>query len=286
MAGAVVPVRARTRTVSTMRGAAGTTGTTGRARGLRAVRPRVERERVTAAGHEVVLTRLTPADGGTGAVPVVLVHGIGVSGRYFGPLARELALEGPVLVPDLPGFGASPRPDEPLTIADHAAVLTELVRREGWTAPVLVGHSMGAQVVTEAAAATPGLASGVVLVGPVAEPGKRSVLHQGWRLLRDGRHETARANWVVMTDYLRTGPRWYAATLPHMLDYPLEERIAAVREPVLLVRGGNDPIAQPEFLERLAARAADARVDEVPGEGHVVMMRSPRTAAAMCRSLP
>ncbi|MBX9244248.1 alpha/beta fold hydrolase [Actinotalea ferrariae] len=268
-----------------MTGAPRTTGTTGRARGPHATRVLVERERVTVEGHDLWLTRLGPADGGT-AAPVVLVHGIGVSGRYFEPLAHELALEGPVLVPDLPGFGPSPRPDEPLGIADHARVLVELVRREGWdSAPVLVGHSMGTQVVTEAAAAVPDLAAGVVLIGPVAEPGRRSAVRQGWRLLRDTRHETPRANWVVLTDYLRTGLRWYLATLPHMLDYPLEERIGDVTQPVLLLRGENDPIAPPGYVERLAARARDGRVDEVPGAGHVVMMRRPRAAAAMCRSL-
>lgn len=269
--------------------------TTGRPGRERAAGPVVQRATVTVLGHEVVLTRMRPPTGGAGAAnagpdasatPVVLVHGIGVSGRYFGPLARELATEGPVLVPDLPGFGSSPRPDEPLGIADHARVLVELVRREEWaTAPVLVGHSMGAQVVTEAAAQVPGLASGVVLIGPVTQPGTRSLLRQGWRLLRDGRHETARANWVVVSDYVRTGIRWYAATLPHMIDYPLEDRIADVHEPVLLVRGEHDPIAPPEYLERLAARAVDGRVDQVPGEGHVVMMHRPRVAAAMCRSL-
>ncbi|WP_199424947.1 alpha/beta fold hydrolase [Actinotalea solisilvae] len=259
--------------------------TTGRPGRERASGRLVVRETVTVQGHDVVVTRLTPTPPAS-AAPVVLVHGIGVSGRYFGPLAHELALEGPVLVPDLPGFGASPRPDAPLDIADHARVVVDLVRREGWAEPpVLVGHSMGAQVVTEAAAQAPGLAAGVVLIGPVAEPGKRSAVRQAWRLLRDGRHESARANWVVMTDYVRTGPRWYAATLPHMLDYPLEERIADVHEPVLLLRGEHDPIAPPEYLERLAARARDPRVDQVPGEGHVVMMHRPRAAAAMCRSL-
>src|SRR3954464_14907044 len=35
---------------------------------------------------------------------IVMVHGLGLSGRYFTPLARSLAAEGrTVLVPDLPG---------------------------------------------------------------------------------------------------------------------------------------------------------------------------------------
>src|ERR671932_842406 len=44
--------------------------------------------------------------GGSGP-PLVLVHGIGVSGRYLLPTAGRLAREFEVLVPDLPRFGRS-----------------------------------------------------------------------------------------------------------------------------------------------------------------------------------
>src|ERR1043166_2987823 len=36
---------------------------------------------------------------------MVLVHGLGVSGRYMLPTARRLVFEHPTYVPDLPGFG-------------------------------------------------------------------------------------------------------------------------------------------------------------------------------------
>ncbi|WP_188037049.1 alpha/beta fold hydrolase [Actinotalea sp. JY-7885] len=246
----------------------------------------VVRETVRAAGHDVAVVRLGPAGGGAGAMPpVVLVHGIGVSGRYFEPLARELARTGPVLVPDLPGFGASRWTGATLGIAEHARVVTELVAREGWSGVVLVGHSMGTQVVTEAAAASPGLASAVALFGPVTEPGARSAVRQGLRLLRGTRHETPRANWTVFSDYFRAGPRRYLATLPHMIDYPLEDRLAELVVPVLLMRGGKDPVAQPQYLEGLARRALDARIAEAAGAGHVLMMRRPGEVADEVRGL-
>lgn len=253
--------------------------------GLTAAEPVVERASLRLAGHEVVVQRWVPGSGGRGEPPVVLVHGIGVSGRYFEPLARALAADGPVLVPDLPGFGASPRGPEPLEVAEHARVLAELVRAEGLDRPVLVGHSMGAQVVTETAVQEPGLARGIVLIGPVVEPGARSALRQGWRLARDARHETARANLLMLTDWFRTGPRWYFATVPHMLAYPLEERLPLVREPVLVVRGRKDPVAPPAYVRRLASLAPRGAAAEMAGEGHIVMMRRPGVAAALVRSV-
>lgn len=81
---------------------------------------------------------------GTGPVDVVLVHGIGVSGRYFTPLARVLSGSARVCVLDLPGFGGSPRPAAPLSIREHAEVVAGVIAAAGLRRPVLVGHSMGA----------------------------------------------------------------------------------------------------------------------------------------------
>ena len=226
---------------------------------------------------------LAVLDLGRGPAGVVLVHGIGASSRHFGPLARELAGLGRVLAPDLPGFGASAGPERALTIPEHAAVVAELIRSSGLERPVLVGHSMGAQVVTEVAAANPGLVERVVLVGPGVEPGGRTYLRQGWRLLRDARYETPRANAIMVGDWLRCGPRRFAATLPAVLDYRIEERLPDVDEPVLLVRGGNDPVAPADFLHELAAVARDATVLEIAGEGHIPMFRRPTVFADLCR---
>ena len=41
---------------------------------------------------------------------IVLVHGFGVSGRYMLPLAAYLAVDHPVFLRDLPGFGDSSHP--------------------------------------------------------------------------------------------------------------------------------------------------------------------------------
>lgn len=215
--------------------------------------------------------------------PVVLVHGIGVSRRYFGPLARVLSTTHRVLVPDLPGFGSSGRPRPALGVAEQAAALERVLDRAGVHEPVLVGHSMGTQVVTELAARRPGAARALVLIGPVVDPAARTALRQAWRLARDSAHEPVRVNAWVLSDYLRAGPRSFFGSLPHMLGYPIEERLADVAEPVLLVRGGRDPIATGPFLQQLAAAAPKAATLEVPGAPHVAMATHPEVVAAACR---
>lgn len=215
----------------------------------------------------------------TGEGPdVVLVHGIGVSGRYFRALTGELRGRARVLVPDLPGFGDSPRPEKPLTVAAHADVVAALCAELGLDRPVLVGHSMGTQIVTEAALRHPGLASGVVLVGPVADPRARTGPRQAWRLFRDAFREPPSGVALQLREWARCGPRWFLATLPHMLGHPLEDRIPDVDVPLVIARGERDPVAPPAYVQWLADRA-DARVLQVPRAGHLAMFRRPQYVA-------
>jgi pimeloyl-ACP methyl ester carboxylesterase len=211
---------------------------------------------------------------------VVLVHGIGVSGRYFTRLARELGRSVGVLVLDLPGFGGSPRPAAPLSIAEHGRVVADVIARTAADRPVLVGHSMGAQVVAEAALARPEAVAGVVLVGPVVDPKARSGVRQAARLIRDVPYETPAATAMQVREWLRCGPRWYAATLPKMLDYPMASRVGDLRVPVVLARGEHDPVTPARFLGLLADRIPNVRTLEVPGAGHVAMFRRPEYVAS------
>src|SRR4051812_20700615 len=73
-------------------------------------------------GLAIVVKRFPSVTDQAGAT-FVLVHGIGVSSRYFQPAAAELAKLGTVYVVDLPGYGAAPNPRRDVSIKDHAAVL-------------------------------------------------------------------------------------------------------------------------------------------------------------------
>lgn len=214
----------------------------------------------------------------------VLVHGIGVGHHYFAPLASALVGSGPgegtggVHVLELPGFGATPAPAEPLTIAQLAAVVVAYVRETGLDRPVLVGHSMGAQVVIEAALQAPALVGPVVSIGGVVDPGSRSPVRQGLRLLADFLVETPSANWAVLQDYVRTGPRRFLETVPIMLGYRTEEAVVRLRSPLLVLRGDRDPVARRDWTDQLARLAPVGRFVEIPG-AHVVMYTRPGAVA-------
>ena len=156
-------------------------------------------------------------------------------------------------------------------MADHAAFIHDVLDRAGVGPRVLVGHSMGAQFVLEAALQRPDQVPYVVLMGPVVDVRRRTVLRQMLALTKDALlYETPRSNAVVFSDYLRCGPRWYLKQLRVMMNYRTEDRIRSLNTPVMILRGASDPIATGEWCRILARRAPAGKLVEVPGCGHVV----------------
>ncbi|WP_348787674.1 alpha/beta hydrolase [Leifsonia sp. NPDC080035] len=217
--------------------------------------------------------------GAPGGETFLLVHGIGVSSRYFERLAPALAASGRVIGIDLPGFGRAPRPSRPYTVEDYATVVARFLDERDLGPCVLVGHSMGTQIVSRLAVARPDLVSRLVLIGPVMAPRDRSPLRAAWRLFLDTLRERPRSNRLVIGDYLRCGPRWYLAVLPSMLAYRLESELSAIAAPILLVRGARDPIARASWMRSLLALARTATMIEIADAPHVVMHARPDAVA-------
>ncbi|QNO36686.1 alpha/beta fold hydrolase [Protaetiibacter sp. SSC-01] len=225
----------------------------------------------------VAVTRL-PERGIPDGPAFVLVHGIGVSSRYFRPLASRLIDDGTVHLVDLPGYGAAPDPKRHVSLADHADAVAAFIRTLSAPEVVVVGHSMGAQVAVSLAQRHPELVSRIVLVGPTMEPSRRTAAQAIGRLLLDGTREPLAVNGIVFSDYVfRAGPAYTIRQLSLVLDDALEERVGGLSMPVVVVRGDRDPIVSGKWGRTLAARAAAPYV-EVPGP-HVVQYTNPDAVA-------
>lgn len=229
--------------------------------------------------------RLNIHSGGEGGPVFVLVHGIGASHRYFLPLARLLAKRGTVHILDMPGFGSTPKPARALDIADFAGLVLKALEILQAGPAILVGHSMGAQVAVEMARQQPDAATAVVLLGPTAEDGARTLGAQALRLMRNSARASMKSQLVVGYDYVRCGPRWFAKTIPAVLSYETEQNIAALQMPLLVVAGQRDPVAPERWFQKLAGSCLDGRVDRVSGQPHVVMYSDPATVAELCLQL-
>lgn len=105
---------------------------------------------------------------GDSGPPVVLLHGLLASSRYWGRAFDGLAEGHRLVVPDLLGFGASPRPDSGYGPAEHADAVVQCLHELALDdePTLLVGHSMGTLVALHVAQRHPELVERVVAFAP------------------------------------------------------------------------------------------------------------------------
>ncbi|PWR06350.1 alpha/beta hydrolase [Micromonospora acroterricola] len=226
------------------------------------------------------------ADPGTGAPPVVLVHGLAVSHRYLTPLAVALAHTHPVYVPDLPGFGLTEHPRGAYDVRDHADHLAAWLAAYQLPPACLVGHSFGAEVVAALAAAYPDLVRALVLAGPTSDPAARSRSGQFGRWLVDTLREAPLQAPILARDVWDARPWRVAATLSHSVHNAIEADLVRVAAPTLVVNGGRDPVVPASWRAEAARLVPDAGLVVVPGAAHNVATTAPaEVAAAICQLL-
>lgn len=215
-----------------------------------------------------------------GEAPVVFVHGAVVSGRYMLPTARLVAGTRRVFVPDLPGFGRSDDPPDPLPVPELAAALVRIMDATGVARAHLLGNSLGAQVVADVAARWPDRTASAVLVGPTVDGTARSRTRQLWRLALDALRERPSLIPLHVSDIVRAGPRFALASLDIALSDRIEEKLPRVHAPVLIVTGTRDPLAPPDWAAWLASLTPCVRLELVEGP-HALNYSRPRELTAL-----
>lgn len=112
--------------------------------------------------------RLNVVESGRG-MPVVLLHGVGASKDVWRSMTTQLDPERyHIIVPDLLGFGSSPKPPwNSYTVEEHAKSVLATLKQLHIVAPVtIVGHSMGCLVASHIAATRPDMVRRLVLYEP------------------------------------------------------------------------------------------------------------------------
>lgn len=213
--------------------------------------------------------------GRPGAPRVVLVHGLSVSGLYLVPTAVELADQFEVWVPDLPGFGVSRELASVLTLTQLTDAVAGVLEHLGDGPIPLLGNSLGCQILVELALRYPERTGRLVLVGPTMDLCHRSALAQIARLLVDALREAPSLVPLAMFDYLRAGLRrsWY--TLGDALADPIEQKLALVQQPTLVVRGARDPIVPQRWAKLVAGLLPNSRFCVIPDAPHAVNYSAP-----------
>jgi pimeloyl-ACP methyl ester carboxylesterase len=213
-----------------------------------------------------------------GAGPTaVLAAGLGLSSRFYDESYGAFAAAGiRLVVPDLPGRGATPGGRTGLSPQQTALFLVAFATAMGIRQAVWIGHSIGAQAVVEVAVQRPDLVAGLVLVGPTGAPGRGEVLRQVGALAVEAGRTTGGVIRAIARDYLATSPVRYLGTWLRHGRHDLPTRVELVRCPVLILAGSKDPVCRPDYVALLKGRLPQSRVEWVTEATHAL----PRAHAA------
>jgi len=241
-----------------------------------------------------------------GAGPLVLfLHGLGMTRTGFDPQLRALAPGYRCVAWDVPGYGASPPLAGGLTFPGLADAVTRLLDALEADAAHLVGLSFGGQIALHAALRHPARVRSLALldtspafgldgtdpdewrrerlaaldggatVDAMAEPVLRSVMGP------DVADDALRAAVASMLRVPVAGLRAAVACLP---THDVRAELGRIAVPTLVVVGELDRETPPAYAEALAEGIPGARLEVVPGAGHITNLEAPDAVTALLRA--
>jgi pimeloyl-ACP methyl ester carboxylesterase len=226
-------------------------------------------------------------DAGTGT-PLLLLHGWGATKELMTPVAQRL--QGyRIVVPDLPGFGATPMPPEPWGVDEYARWVLALLDRLGIERAHIVGHSNGGRIAIALAAAHPGRVHRLVLTDSAGIRPPHGLRFQ--MRVRTFKLMRAASRWQWLPASARGGAQRRAAqggsedyraasgsmraTMVRLVNADLRPQLARLTTSTLLIWGDRDqetPLRDARTMERLIP---DAGLVVFEGCGHFAYAEQP-----------
>ncbi|HEY8755576.1 MAG TPA: alpha/beta fold hydrolase [Candidatus Dormibacteraeota bacterium] len=225
----------------------------------------------------------------TGSGPaLLLLHGWGARKELMAPIAERL--QGfRTIVPDLPGFGATPAPPQAWGVGEYAAWVIALLDRLGVERAHIVGHSNGGRVAIALAAAHPARVGRLVLTDSAGIRPRhglvsrwrvatfklvRAVSRWSWlpRALRD---EAARRAALRGSEDYRAASGTVRASMVRLVNADLRPELSRLTVSTLLIWGGKDqetPLRDGRLMERLIP---DSGLVVFDGCGHFAYAEEP-----------
>lgn len=203
--------------------------------------------------------------------PLVLVHGLAGSWRWWSRVLERLAGMRRVHAIDLPRLRRT------VPAAELSAWLARRLEEAELSRVDLAGHSLGGLVAAELAALRPERVGRLVLVAPAGIPCGRSVLGRGVPLV-ETLYDLRRSLPLVVSDALRAGPLGLAHDIAYVSSRDLRAELPRVRAQTLLLWGERDRLVPLWVAEEWQRLVPHARLELLPC-GHVPMLEQPDAVA-------
>ena len=221
--------------------------------------------------------------------PLLLVHGLMITGEMFEPVIEHFARRHRVIVPDLRGHGRSRELPPPYTAPQLASDLARLLDHLGVDSTAVVGYSQGGAIAQQLVLDHPRRCNRLVLACTYAfnmatfreklegrlvplvlnvvgmKPFARLVVSQGLKQV-----DKKRAGWVVslIADQDRDlmVSAWRAA-----MAFDSRHRLTEIKCPTLIVAASNDQAVPLHHAKMLHDGIAGSRLVIVDGADHALI---------------
>jgi len=232
--------------------------------------------------------------------PLLLIHGVMITGEMFEPVLAPLAARHRVIVPDLRGHGRSRGLPPPYTVPQLAADLAALLDHLGVSSAAVLGYSQGGAVAQQFALDHPTRCERLVLACTYAfnmgsfreriegqlvpllvralgmQRFAKLILSQGMKQL-----SSERAAWVIgliaQQDPGLMVQAWRAA-----MAFDSRRRLAEIKCPTLILAGASDAAVPFYHADQLHRGISGSELVSVPHADHTFIWMD---SAAFLRAL-
>lgn len=210
--------------------------------------------------------------GGAGK-PLVLIHGLSGSTRWWSQNAAFFARHFQVYMVDLLGFGQGR--GQRFALQDSAGLLLIWMDKLAIEKASLIGHSMGGYIAIDLAANDPERVDRIVVVDGLVYPLGKAHLQNLWRLLQALRYASSNFLPVLFMDAFRAGLLTLFSAIREVFDADISTSLDGIKAPALIVWGEYDMVLPVEIGWRLHEQLTGSELVVIEGAGHNPMWDRP-----------
>lgn len=224
---------------------------------------------------------------GNGNPVVVFVSGFMGIADIWRPLATKPSTKYFCIAHDNRGFGCSSKPKDRIaySVENHAHDITLLLNVLDVDQPViLVTHSMGGNIASAFALASPERVAGIVYTGTYYDGKQMREKGVTYKALTENGHNPTDiikfyTNFGLTEDIALEAAKWSPCAREHnawsLVDFEMGDRYAEITIPTMIVQGNKDVVNPPDFVRQMAEELPNCRLEFLDGVNHFPPTEAP-----------
>ncbi len=226
------------------------------------------------------------------SLPLVLIHGAGGNHLYWPIEVRRLS-GCRIFAPDLPGHGKSGGRGLQ-TVDAYARCIIDWLDILGIRRAVFAGHSMGSAIALWIALQHPEQVIGLGLISAGARlrvvpellsySASPTTFHKAVEGMAGASFSPSADPRLVELAAARMSeirPSVFNGDLQACNSFDVIEQVSGIHAPALVICGADDQLTPLRYAQFLAGNIPAARLEIIPGAGHMVMLEKPPEVAAL-----